>query len=121
MITKDDHRSVAELLWGLHWLPIKARVQYKILLLVYKAINTGAPPYLEALLTRNSFCRVTRTSQNINILNVPAQGKGCHILEAFSIVGPTMWNELLTDELRECTGVDVLIKRLKTHLFHLHY
>ena len=37
----NDHSSVMELLWGLHWLPIKARIQYKILLLVYKALNTG--------------------------------------------------------------------------------
>ena len=41
----NDHSSVTELLWGLHWLPIKARVQYKILLFVYKALNTGTPPY----------------------------------------------------------------------------
>ena len=26
-----------------------------------------------------------------------------------------------TNELRECTSVDVFKKRLKTHLFHLHY
>ena len=42
----NDHSSVTELLWGLHWLPIKARVQYKILLLVYKALNTGTPTLL---------------------------------------------------------------------------
>ena len=47
----NDHSNVTELLWGLHWLPITARVQYKILLLVYKALNTGTPPYLAALLT----------------------------------------------------------------------
>ena len=48
----NDHTSATELLWGLHWIPIKVRVQYKILLLVYKALNTGIPPYLAALLTR---------------------------------------------------------------------
>ena len=84
--------------------------QYKILLL--KALNTGTPPYLTALLTRKSFCRVTRTSQKVNILNVPAHGKGCHSMKAFSVVGPTMWNELLTNELRECTSVDVFKNRL---------
>ena len=93
----------------------------KILLLVYKALNTGTPPYLTALLTRKSFCRVTRTSHKVNILNVPAHGKGRHSMKAFSVVGPTMWNELLTNELRECTSVDVFKKRLKTHLFHLYY
>ena len=43
---RNYHSSVTELLWGLHWLPIKARVQNKIILLVYKALNTGTPPYL---------------------------------------------------------------------------
>ena len=83
-------------------------------------------PYLAALLTRKSFCWVTRTSHKVNILNVPAHVKGRHSMKAFSVVGPTMWNELLTNELltnelRECTSVDVFKKRLKTHLFHLHY
>ena len=45
----NDHSSVTELLWGLHWLPTKARVQYKILLLVYKALNTGTPTLLGSL------------------------------------------------------------------------
>ena len=101
--------------------PIKARFQFKILLLVYKALNTGTRPYLAAMLTRKSFCRVTRTSHKVNILKVPAHGKGRHSMKAFSVVGPTMWNELLTNELRECTSVDVFKKRLKTHRFHLHY
>ena len=30
----------------LHWLPIKARVEYKIILLVYKALTYGEPKYL---------------------------------------------------------------------------
>ena len=42
-------------------------------------------------------------------------------MTAFSVVGPTMWNELITHELRECTSVDVFKERLKTHLVHLHY
>ena len=57
-----------------------------------------------------------------NIINVPAHGKVRHSMNAFSVVGPTMWNELLTNELRESTSIDVLKKRLKTHLFfHRHY
>ena len=44
----NDHSSVTDLQRGLHWLPIKAPVK---ILLVYKALNTGTPPYLAALLT----------------------------------------------------------------------
>ena len=40
---KNDHTSVTELMWGLHWLPIRACIQYKILLLVYKAFTNGSP------------------------------------------------------------------------------
>ena len=39
---KNDHNSVTELIWGLHWLPMRARIQYKILLLVYKAFTNGS-------------------------------------------------------------------------------
>ena len=35
-----------------------------------------------------------------NILNEPDHGEGHHGMEAFSIVGPTMWNELLINEQR---------------------
>ena len=63
----------------------------------------------------------TGTSQKVNILIVSTHGKGRHSMKSFSIVGPTMWNELLTDEMRECTSVDVAKKRLKSHMFHLHY
>ena len=71
----NDHSCVTEILCGLHWLPIKTRVQYNILLLLYEALNTGTPPCLAALLTRKSFCRVTRTLQKVNILNVSTHGK----------------------------------------------
>ena len=43
---KNDHTSVTEVMWGLHWLPIRARIQYKIVLLVYKAFTNGSPTYL---------------------------------------------------------------------------
>ena len=47
---KNDH-SVTELMWGLHWLPICARIQYTILLLVYKAFTNGSPTYLADMMT----------------------------------------------------------------------
>ena len=48
---KNDHISVTELIEGLHWLPIRARIQYKILLLVYKAFTNGSPTYLADMMT----------------------------------------------------------------------
>ena len=41
--------------------------------------------------------------------------------KAFAVVGPRLWNELLTDELRGCNSVDTFKKKLKTMLFKKHY
>ena len=46
--------SSTEALKKLHWLPIKFRVQFKILLLVYKCLNGLAPSYLMELLELKS-------------------------------------------------------------------
>ena len=94
----NDHSSVTELLWGLHWLPIKACVLYKTVLPAFQILNTGTSPYLTTLHTRKSFCIVTRTSEKLNIIKVPTDGKGRHSKKSFSIAGPPIWNELLTDE-----------------------
>ena len=51
-IPKFDHISSA--LFHLHWLPVVYRVQFKLLLLVYKALNNQAPEYIKEFLQANS-------------------------------------------------------------------
>ena len=48
MSCKRQH--ITPVLKALHWLPVKYRIQYKALLLVFKAINNMAPQYLQDLL-----------------------------------------------------------------------
>ena len=76
----------------------------------------GSPAYTKVLLQGNTKVLLQGNTNitQVKILNVPAHGKGRHSMKTFSVVGPTMWNELLTNELRECTSVDVFKKRLKT-------
>ena len=40
----DSH--ISPVLMRLHWLPVKARVEFKILLLCHKAVHGAAPAYL---------------------------------------------------------------------------
>ena len=35
---------------SLHWLPVKSRIEFKILLLAYKALNGQSPSYLKELI-----------------------------------------------------------------------
>ena len=116
---KNDHTSVTELMWGLHWLPIRARIQYKILLLVYKA-SLMALQHIW-LMTSCNPVRSTRSSHKVKILVVPHQKSNKYSEKAFAVVGPRLWNELLTDELCGCNSVDIFKKKLKTMLFKKHY
>ena len=118
---KNDHTSVTELMWGLHWLPIRARIQYKILLLVYKAFTNGSPTYLADMMTSCNPVRSTRSSHKVNLLVVPHQKLNKYSEKAFAVVGHRLWNELLADELRGCNSVDTFKKKLKTMLFKKHY
>ena len=45
---------------GLHWLPVKARIVFKILLITFKAIHGLAPKYLCDLLTFKGPCSPKR-------------------------------------------------------------
>ena len=45
---KYDH--ITPVLQRLHWLPIRARIDFKILLLTYKALHNLAPEYITELL-----------------------------------------------------------------------
>ena len=65
--------------------------------------------------------RSTRSSHKVNLLVVPHQKSNKYSEKSFAVVGPRLWNELLTDELRGCNSVDTFKKKLKTMLFKKHY
>ena len=44
------YEHITPVLIKFHWLPIKFRIQFKVLLLVYKALNGLAPKYIKELL-----------------------------------------------------------------------
>ncbi len=56
---KYDH--ITPILQSLHWLPIKFRISYKILLLTFKALNGLAPAYLTSLMSHYNPSRSLRS------------------------------------------------------------
>ena len=50
---KGKHESATRCLQTLHWLPIKQRIEYKIVSLVFKCLHGEAPPYLAGLVRYN--------------------------------------------------------------------
>ncbi len=58
---KYDH--ISPVLSTLHWLAIKHRIDFKILLITYKAMNGLAPQYLSRLLSHYSPPRLLRSKK----------------------------------------------------------
>ncbi len=110
---KYDH--ITPILQSLHWLPIKFRISYKILLLAYKALNDLAPAYLTNLLSHYNPTRSLR-SQNSGLLVVPRIAKSTKGGRTFSYLAPKLWNSL-PDNVRDADTLSLFKSRLKTHLF----
>ncbi|XP_076854807.1 uncharacterized protein LOC143509873, partial [Brachyhypopomus gauderio] len=110
---KFDH--ISPTLAALHWLPIKYRIEFKVLLLTYKALNGLAPQYLSELIDYYSPSRPLR-SQNAGFLVVPKISKTTAGGRAFSFKAPQLWNSLPAP-IRDSDTVPIFKSRLKTHLF----
>ena len=91
-IRRDPNISISDVLAELHWLPMSQRIDFKILSMVYKALNGLAPEYISSLLVCKSQKRRLRSS-NGSMLEIPRTNKS-YGDRAFSVVGPKLWNRL---------------------------
>ena len=113
---KYDH--ITPTMKQLHWLPIRNRIHYKVLLLTYKSMNGLAPSYLEDLIKKRPMKR-TRVDGN-NDLSVPRIKKTMFGGRSFAYTGATLWNSL-PRELKLCSNLNQFKKHLKTYLFTKAY
>ena len=120
MLTKTRMREhITPVLASLHWLPVVYRIDFKILLLVYKALNGLAPPYLVDCLSRYVPNRSLR-SASADLLTVPKMTYRKYGEAAFCFYGPTAWNKLPV-HLRQAASVDIFKAQLKTYFFTLAF
>uniref|UniRef100_A0A8C1MC95 Reverse transcriptase domain-containing protein n=1 Tax=Cyprinus carpio TaxID=7962 RepID=A0A8C1MC95_CYPCA len=110
---------ITPVLESLHWLPVRFRVDFKIMMLTYKALHSLAPYYLSELLTSYTPTRRLRSSQS-NLLVVPQTRLRSMGDRAFSSYAPVLWNSLPPD-LRDTQGYDIFKGRLKTYFFKLAF
>ncbi|KAK2165407.1 hypothetical protein NP493_1366g00013 [Ridgeia piscesae] len=69
-IRRGDRQSMTTILRQLHWLPVRKRIDFKLLVLVHRAIYNGTPEYLAALLRRHTPPRSLRSAGGL-LLEVP--------------------------------------------------
>ncbi len=77
----------------LHWLPIKHRIDFKILLITYKALNWLAPQYLSELLSHCSPPHPLHSENSGNLI-IPRISTSTAGGRSFSYSAPNLWNNL---------------------------
>ncbi len=108
---KQDHMT--PILCTLHWLPVRYRIDYKILLFVCKALNNLAPLYLSDLLTTYNPARSLR-SQVGHLLRIPQSCLQHRGDRAFAVAGPKLSNSLPLS-VRTASTLAKFKSRLKMH------
>lgn len=100
---------------SLHWLPIRFRFHFKILVLTFRALQGQAPPYIADLVRKHTSSHNQRSS-NQNLLVVPQSRFRTLGDRSFQAVATRLWNAL-PRFLRCLDLVETFKKQLKTFLF----
>ena len=114
--TKREH--VTPLLQHLHWLPVEARIKFKLAVLCHKVLQGKAPSYLSSMITRYKPSRNLRSSSRDSLI-VPRVKTKTYGERSFSYVAPHIWNSLPLP-IRQIEDLMEFKSELKTHLFRMH-
>lgn len=106
---------ITPILITLHWLPVHFRIEFKTLVITYKALHNLAPSYIYDLLSGYVPTRFLRSSST-GLLVTPKFRLSTMGARAFSCAAPRLWNAL-PSHIRQADTVNSLKKLLKTYLF----
>jgi exonuclease III len=113
------YEHITPVLKALHWLPVSQRIDFKVLILTYKALNGLAPSYIANMLQEYRPARTLRTT-DCNLLVVPRARLKTAGQRSFHYAAPHLWNHL-PNALRRCSSFNMFKSSLKTHLFNVAY
>ena len=94
----------------LHWLHIRARIDFKIATLTYNTLTFGHPAYLRELISPYQPSRLLRSGKQL-LLTVP-RAKLAIGQRAFSYSSPVIWNAI--PSVRDAPSVSTFKRRLKS-------
>ena len=108
---------ITPILEDLHWLPIKYRIEFKIVLLIFTCLYGLAPQYLVDLIAVAAKSRYNLRSRNATLL-LPANARCLPTLgdRAFQSAAPKLWSSLLA-EIRNIQTITSFKRALKTYFF----
>ena len=96
VLKRKKYDSSKQALYDLHWLPVKARITFKLLTFMYNCSVGNAPAYLMELLvkpeSRKYGLRSNKTANSCYV--IPFNKRKTFSDRSFSTVGPKLWNVL---------------------------
>ena len=115
------HRTIhaSPILKELHWLPIKDRIIFSVIVNVFKALHGQSPQYIRNLLCYEEKTRFTH-SRGKSLLKILKRNNKTYGIRSFSCAGPYEWNRLPL-YLRQKETLKDFKKDLKTYLFSKSY
>ena len=120
LVTRSSsNESIIPILKKLHWLPVRARIEFKILVLTFKCLRGLAPSYLTELLTQYVPSRTLRSSQKSLLTSTQINTK-FYGSRAFQVASAELWNGL-PENIKNCETIDSFKSYLKTYLFRTNF
>ena len=123
LITKSSRfEHINPTLYDLHWLPVRYRINFKILMIVHKCVYGNAPSYLKDLVSVKVASRYYTRSDDMGLLLILPSFKSMATLgdRSFSLAAPTLWN-ILPINIRETKDIAIFKSILKTYFFKLAF
>lgn len=118
LVTNTKRRDhITPVLRELHWLPVRARIHFKILTFAFRAVQGDGPAYLRLPLL--SAPRTTRAGAAPRLAYCRAKKRTAGD-RAYSVVAPWLWNKLPVD-IRSCGSIITFKKLLKTYFFNQYF
>ncbi len=116
---KYDH--ITQTRKDLHWLPVIARPEFKILTFTWKALHNIAPKYLSNLLQERKQTINNVRNNEKKLLAIPYRKRATKMGDrAFQNAAPKLWNKL-PKPIQESETLNIFKKKLKTHYFRMYY
>ena len=95
LTTQTGRREhITPVLRQLHWLPVRRRMEFKLAVLVYKALHGLAPPYLSSPTTVLLVAEVGRRLRSADARTCVVPRTRTQFGDSFAVAGPWVWNSL---------------------------
>ena len=105
------------ILQELHWLPIRDRIKFKVILITFKAIKGAAPNYLQELISFKGNSSYGLRSNDLFLLAQPRQRTLTTLGDrTFVVAAPMLWNCPPVELRNSNIFIESFKVKLKTHL-----